>query len=129
MGTTFRSRDPEQRLLLPPAVHEFVPPGHLACFVRDLAGEQLDLSAILDTYSEERGYPPYDPVMMTALQRGAWCSRYRLRKGTVEPVFGIIKHARRFRQFLLRGLRQVQGERGLGVCSAYNLRLLAKATA
>src|SRR5438094_272126 len=67
MGKTFRSWDPEQRLLLPPAVDEFVPAGHLAHFVRDLVREELDLAAIVDTYTEERGYRPSDPVMMTAL--------------------------------------------------------------
>ena len=32
---------------------------------------------------------------------------YALRKQTVEPVFGIIKHVMKFRQFLVRGKRQV----------------------
>ena len=67
-------------------------------------------------------------AMRRRLQRGGWRSRYRLRKGTVEPVFGIIKHARSFRQFLLRGLEQVQGEWSL-ICAAYNVQLLAKAMA
>jgi len=67
-------------------------------------------------------------AMRRRLQRGGWRSRYRLRKGTVEPVFGIIKHARSFRQFLLRGLKQVQGEWSL-ICAAYNVQLLAKAMA
>ena len=49
MGKTFRSWDPEQRLLLPPAVDEFVPASHLAHFVRDLVREELDLVAIVDT--------------------------------------------------------------------------------
>jgi hypothetical protein len=35
---------------------------------------------------------------------------YALRKQTPEPVFGIIKSVMGFRQFLLRGLDQVQGE-------------------
>jgi Transposase DDE domain len=35
-------------------------------------------------------------------------SRYRLRKQTVEPVIGQIKHARGFRQFLLRGFIKVR---------------------
>jgi transposase len=48
-------------------VHEFVPPGHLAHFVRDTVREALDLSAILDAYAEERGFPPYHPGMMVAL--------------------------------------------------------------
>jgi transposase len=73
MGKTFRRWDPEQRLLLPPAVEEFVPPGHLAHFVRALVSEQLDVRAILDAYQEERGYPPYHPVMMTALLLYAYC--------------------------------------------------------
>src|SRR3989442_5932655 len=90
MGKTFRSWDPEQRLLLPPAVHEFVPSGHLAHFVRDLVREQLDLSAVVDTYTEERGYPPYDPVMMTALllyayAQGIYASR-RIARACEERV-------------------------------------------
>jgi Transposase DDE domain len=46
---------------------------------------------------------------------------YRLRKMTVEPVFGIIKGAMGFRQFLLRGVEKVRSEWGL-VCLAYNLK-------
>ncbi|NTU85160.1 MAG: hypothetical protein HGA45_38355, partial [Chloroflexales bacterium] len=45
-------------MLLPPSVQELVPAGHLAHFIRDLVRDELDLSAILDTYAEERGYPP-----------------------------------------------------------------------
>ena len=42
---------------------------------------------------------------------------------SVEPVFGIIKSALRFRQFLLRGLQKVSGEWNQ-VCLAYNLKRL-----
>ena len=35
--------------------------------------------------------------------------RYRLRKQTVEPVFGIVKEAMGFGRFLLRGLEKVEG--------------------
>src|SRR5271169_7127010 len=45
---------------------------------------------------------------------------YRLRKQVVEPVFGQIKQARGFRQFLRRGLTQVQGEWSL-ICTVHNL--------
>lgn len=48
---------------------------------------------------------------------------YRQRGRTVEPVFGIIKAAMGFRQFLLRGLSKVTGEWNL-VCLAYNLKRL-----
>jgi predicted nucleic acid-binding Zn ribbon protein len=48
---------------------------------------------------------------------------YALRKQTVEPVFGIIKHCMGFRQFLLRGLEKVTGEWQL-VTTAYNFKRL-----
>ena len=50
-------------------------------------------------------------------------ARYRLRKHTVEPVFGIVKQAMGFRQFLLRGVEKVEGEWKL-VTLAYNCRRL-----
>ena len=49
---------------------------------------------------------------------------YGLRKQTVEPVFGIIKSAMGFRQFLLRGLASVRGEWTL-VTMAYNIKRMA----
>ena len=80
MSKTFRPWPVDQAQLLPPSVSDFVPAGHVAHFVRDLVREQLDLSAITETYSELRGYPPFDPVMMTALllysySQGVYSSR------------------------------------------------------
>jgi transposase len=49
---------------------------------------------------------------------------YRLRKQSVEPVFGIVKQILGFRQFLLRGLEKVELEWELVLC-AYNLKRLA----
>jgi hypothetical protein len=46
---------------------------------------------------------------------------YALRKQTVEPVFGIIKHVMKFRQFLVRGLKHVAHEWNL-VAIAWNLK-------
>lgn len=66
-------------------------------------------------------------AMATKLKRAGRRSRYRLRKQIVEPVFGQIKHARGFRQFLLRGLDKVRGEWAM-ICTAHNLLKLAKAT-
>ena len=63
-------------------------------------------------------------AMARRLKQGGRRSRYRLRKVTIEPVFGQIKHARGFRQFLLRGLEQVRHEWAL-VCMAHNLNKLA----
>jgi transposase len=74
MAKTFREWNVEQSWLLPPSVMDFVPPDHVAHFVRDTVREQLDLSEIIAAYEqEERGYPPYHPVMMTALLLYAYC--------------------------------------------------------
>ena len=61
--------------------------------------------------------------MDARLRRAGRRSRYRLRKQIVEPVFGQIKAARGFRQFLLRGFDQVRSEWAL-ICTAHNLTKL-----
>jgi transposase len=73
MEKSFRPWDVEQAWLLPPSVHDFVPKGHLAHFVRETVRESLDLSEIFASYQEERGYPPFHPGMMTALLLYAYC--------------------------------------------------------
>ena len=71
--------------------------------------------------------PPEQPTPLEAMahrlrtQEGR--TLYALRKHTPEPVFGIIKAALGFRQFLLRGLDKVRGEWSL-VTMAYNLKRL-----
>ena len=77
-------------MLLPPSIEEFVPAGHAAHLVRDIVREELDLSAIVATYAEPRGYPPYHPAMMTALllyaySRGVYSSR-QIAKGCEERL-------------------------------------------
>jgi transposase len=67
MSKTFRAWDVDQVWLLPPSVHDFVPAGHPAHLVRELVRGELDLTAILAEYDEERGQPPYHPAMMVAL--------------------------------------------------------------
>ena len=64
--------------------------------------------------------------MTSRLRRAGHRSRYRLRKQVVEPVFGQIKQARGFRQFLLRGFEKVKAEWAI-ICTAHNLRKLALA--
>jgi transposase len=74
MAKTFRAWNVEQRWLRPPSVMDFVPADHVAHFVRDTVREQLDPSEIMAPYEkEDRGYPPYHPVMMTALLLYAYC--------------------------------------------------------
>jgi transposase len=69
---------------------------------------------------------PLTQAMRSKLRRAGWRSRYRLRKQIVEPVFGQIKQARGFRQFLLRGVEKVRAEWAM-ICTAHNLLKLAKA--
>ncbi len=90
MAKTFRPWDVDQQWMLPPSLHEFVPAGHVAHFIRETVRTDLDLSAILSAYEEERGFPPFHPAMMTALllygySRGVYSSR-KLAQACVERL-------------------------------------------
>lgn len=61
--------------------------------------------------------------MKEKMEREESRAKYRLRKQTVEPVFGTIKQWMGFRQFLLRGHIKVSGEWQL-VALAYNMKRL-----
>jgi transposase len=78
-------------------------------------------------FAEQPAPPPADasPAVKMAYQLRSELGQaiYRLRKCTVEPVFGIIKETLGFRQFSLRGLVAVAGEWCL-VCLAFNLKRL-----
>lgn len=77
--------------------------------------------------SKEKKNGPYTKEwiknMAEKMEKEESRAMYRLRKQTVEPVFGIIKQAMGFRQFLLRGLDKVELE-WLLVSTAYNFRRL-----
>ena len=90
MTKTFRTYLPEQSLLLPPSLREWLPDDHLAYFVSDVV-DQLDLSAIESVYEEEdRGQPPYHPGMMTKILLYGYCvgvfSSRKIQKRLVEDV-------------------------------------------
>src|SRR2546428_6501761 len=74
---SFRPYDPNQVLLLPPALEEWLPERHLGRFMSELVEEALDLSAIRAAYTEERGYPPYDPRLMVKLLIYGYCTGQR----------------------------------------------------
>jgi len=71
----FRPYEPDQILLFPPSLQDWLPEGHLARFVCDVVDE-LDLSAIYEEYEQGdgRGYPPYHPLMMTKLVLYGYCT-------------------------------------------------------
>ena len=73
MAKIFRPYDPDQLLLMPPALADWVPEDHLARFVSDVV-DTLDLTAIEETYMEERGYPPYHPQMMVKVLLYGYCT-------------------------------------------------------
>jgi transposase len=74
MPKGYRTYLPEQELLLPPSLREWLPENHLVYFVSDVV-DQLDLSAIHAVYQKEkRGQPPYDPRLMTKLLVYGYCT-------------------------------------------------------
>ena len=90
MSKTFRPWDVDQVWLLPPSIQDLVPCGHMAHFVRDTVRVGLDLTRIMDSYDEERGFPPYHPGMMVALllyaySQGVYSSR-RIARGCEERL-------------------------------------------
>ncbi len=67
MQKTFQPYDPDQLLLLPPSVRDWVAPDDVAHFINDVV-DCLDLTAIESDYEDElRGFPPYHPRLMTKL--------------------------------------------------------------
>ena len=132
MAKTYRRYVPEQDLLLPPSLREWLPEDHLAYFVSDLI-DALDLSAITAVYEdEERGYPPYHPVMLTKVLVYGYCvgvfsSRriqrrlledipFRVLAAGNEPDFRTIADFRKIHLTALRGLFEqvLQMARDLG---------------
>ena len=73
MSKTFRPYEPDQIILMPASMKEWLPSDHLAYFISDVV-DHLDLSAIMERYAgEERGYPPYHPAMMVKVLLYAYC--------------------------------------------------------
>src|SRR6202790_4585235 len=90
MAKTYRSYLPEQNLLLPPSLGEWLPDDHLAYFVSDVV-DQLNLSAIESVYEEDdRVQPPYHPRMMTKILLYGCCvgvfSSRKIQKHLVKDV-------------------------------------------
>ena len=64
MGTSFRPYSPDQELLLPASLNEWLAEGHLAYFISDVV-EERDLSAFYARYEGDgRRKSPFDPRMM-----------------------------------------------------------------
>ncbi|MFO0874780.1 MAG: transposase [Phycisphaerales bacterium] len=74
MESAFRPYEPDQHLLLPPSLREWLPGGHLSHFVSDTV-DQLDLGPILSWYrGREQGNLPYHPAMMLKVLVYCYCT-------------------------------------------------------
>lgn len=90
MAKGYRSYQPDQDLLLPPSLRNWLPEDHLVYFVSDVV-DQLDLAEMHALYGDERrGQPPYDPSLMTKLLVYGYCvgvfSSRRIQKRLQEDV-------------------------------------------
>ena len=88
--TKFREYNPDQMLLFPPDMSQWLPEGHLVYFIRDLVS-QLDLDAVYKGYDGSKGgHPPYHPEMMVSLLIYAYCvglpSSRKIEQATYENV-------------------------------------------
>ena len=74
MSKTYLPYDPNQQLLLPAALQEWLPEDHLAYLISDTV-DQLDLTDITTRYEQERrGGPPYHPRMMVKVLLYGYCA-------------------------------------------------------
>jgi len=115
---TFKPYNPDHLFLLPPALRDWLPEGHLAA---------IDLYVAPDRqkHGEDASAPVLDDgtvigAMRAKLQTAAGHVVYALRKAIAEPAFGQIKDARHFRRFSFRGLVKVRAE-WLLICLTHNL--------
>jgi transposase len=87
-------------------------------------GRETHHPSLLERFTEPpplQGKPTALEAMRHRLKTRRGRKLYALRKCTVEPVFGLIKHVMKFRQFSLRGMTGARGEWSL-VCLAWNLK-------
>ena len=95
MSTTFRRYAPDQTLLLPADMREWLPKGHLAYHVSDLV-DGLDLTAFFAPYAGDgRRNAPYAPRMMVkvllyAYATGVFSSRGIARKLEEDVAFRVL---------------------------------------
>ena len=136
MGTTFRPYQPDQMLLLPQDLREWVPEGHLAHHVSDLV-DALDLGAFYAPYKGDgRRNSPYDPRMMVkvliyAYGTGTFSSRKMAGKLEEDIAFrmlaaGNFPQHRTLCEFRHRHLKDFQAVFAEVVCLAVKSRVVCK---
>jgi transposase len=95
MSKQFRPWNPEQPFLFPPAPRDWLPESHLVYFLLDLV-PQMNLQPILQPYqAEERGQPPYHPIMLVTLllygyATGTFSSRRLMARCETDVAYRVI---------------------------------------
>jgi transposase len=95
MSKHFRPWNPEQSFLFPPSPRDWLPENHLVYFLLDVL-PQMNLQPLLQPYqSEERGQPPYHPIMLTTLllygyATGTFSSRRLMGRCETDAAFRVI---------------------------------------
>jgi transposase len=103
MAKTYKTYLPDQDLLLPPSLRDWLPESHLVYCVADVV-DKLDLSAIESVYEEEdRGQPPYHLPMMTKILVYGYCvgvfSSRRIQKRLAEDELNDANSGTRIMRF------------------------------
>ena len=74
MSKTYRPYEPDQLFLMPPSLTDWLPADHMVYFIREIL-DAIDLVPITSVYEDnERGYPPYNPKMMTGILLYGYCN-------------------------------------------------------
>ncbi len=95
MATTFRPYQPDQLLMMPPALQDWLPEGHLAHHVSDLV-DGMDLGVLYAPYEGDgRRKSPYEPSMMLKVliygyATGVFSSRKLARKLEEDVAFRVL---------------------------------------
>ncbi len=151
MSTVFRPYAPEQSLLLPPDVREWLPEGHLAHHISDLV-DGLDLTAFYAPYEGDgRRNAPYEPrmlvkVLIYAYATGVFSSRKIAKKLEEDVAFRVLaagnfpqhrticefrrRHLADFKRLFVEvvGLARELGLAGLGKLSIDGTKVRANAS-
>src|SRR5476649_2210351 len=115
MPTTYRPYEPNQILLLPPSVSDWLPDGHLAHFIND-AVDALDLGAFHARYQGDgRRNMPFDPAMLVKVvlygfANGVVSSRQVARKLQEDVAFRVLAAENFPAHRTIREFRQVHRE-------------------
>lgn len=119
MSKKFGVHTPDQMLILPPSLKDWLPANHLVYFIHDVV-EGLDIREIDLSYQSLRGYPPYEPRLMLRILFYAYCTgvyssrqiarrlqedvAFRILAGNSQPDFRTICKSRKRHQAAIKGL-------------------------